>query len=79
MNRIVRLASLLRWTTVAMHTAIVVSTGTVLTTAGDPRMERMAAGRIGYVCPQNGIAAFHVRRWGSLPRASRCLSYSVTF
>jgi len=40
--RTVRLASLLRWTVVAMHTALVVSTGILLATAGDSRMERMA-------------------------------------
>ena len=42
MNRTVRLASLLRWTAVAMHTALVVSMGILLAIAGDPRHEEMA-------------------------------------
>ncbi len=42
MNRQVRVVSLLRWTAVAMHTALVISTGIVLAAAGDSRIERMA-------------------------------------
>jgi hypothetical protein len=40
--RTMRVVSLLRWTTVVMHTAMVVSTGIVLATAGDSIHEKMA-------------------------------------
>jgi len=41
MNRTVRVVSLLRWTTVAMHTALVVSTTILFAVAGDSRAEQI--------------------------------------
>ena len=41
MIRTVRIASLLRWTAVAMHTALVISAGIVLATAGDSTSEHI--------------------------------------
>jgi hypothetical protein len=46
MNRSVRLVSILRWTAVAMHTALVVSMGIALATTGDSRIEPAANNRL---------------------------------
>lgn len=43
MNLTVRIVTLLRWTAVAMHTALVISTVVALACAGDSRLERMAS------------------------------------